>query len=485
MVEPHGGSLATNALGTWAIVFFVVAAAAPLAIMTGSAPLGFMLGGIGVPGAYVACGMVLTLFAAGFTAMSADVASAGAFYAYVAQGLGKPLGVGAALVALYSYSFICIGFFGVLGFWMNAATEAIFDWSSPWQLWTYLGIAIIAILGHRSVEAGARILAVLLCLEIGVLVALAIAILVQAGPDGLTLAGFAPRNVFSLRAGGMYVLGFGAFIGFEGTAIYAEEARGAERTIPHATYVAIAFLALFYAFVSWTATVGFGVEGLLRISESEDWAFLMFIAGDEFVGDWFSKLMLVFMITSTFAALIAFHNAVARYFFALGRERLLPEALARTHPKYRSPFVASAIQVGLCLTVVTAFVAAGADPYLQLLLWTNGSGIVGIVFCMLLCALAVMGFFRKDRRGHSVLRVVVAPFLGAVGLALGLYLIITNFDVLTGVHGLTNVAWLIPIPILLLVGVAVAWRLRRANHRRPRLLGETGVDETGVDKQQV
>jgi amino acid transporter len=402
-------TLAKNALGTPAIVFFVVAAAAPLAIMNGSAPLSFRLGGIGVPGVYVVCGTVLLFFAIGFTAMSAHVANAGAFYAYIASGLGRPLGVGAALVALYSYSFICIGFFGILGFWMNAATDSLFRWSSPWQLWTYLGIAVIAVLGHRSVEAGARVLTVLLCLEIGVLVVLAIAMLVRAGPDGFTMAGFAPENVFAAQAGGMYVLGFGAFIGFEATAIYAEEARRAERTIPHATYLAIAFLALFYAFVSWAATVGFGVDGLLGISQSKDWAFLMFIAGDELLGGWFSKMMLVFMITSTFAALIAFHNAVARYLFALGREGLLPRALGRTHPKHRSPSLASAAQIALCLVVVTAFVVAGADPYLQLLLWTNGSGIVGIVFCMLLCALAVAGFFAKDRRGHSVFRVVAAP----------------------------------------------------------------------------
>lgn len=473
--QATNNTLARNALGTWAIVFFVVAAAAPLAIMTGSAPLAFMLGGIGVPGTYIVAGVVLILFAIGFTAMSSSVANAGAFYGYIARGLGKPMGVGAALVALYSYSFICIGFFGILGFWTNAAVDAVFGWNSPWQLWTYLGIALIAVLGHRSVEAGARFLTGLLCLEIGVLLALAVAILVQAGPDGFTLAAFAPRNVFSSQASAMYVLAFGAFIGFEATAIYAEEARRPEKTIPRATYIAIAFLALFYAFISWTATVGFGVEGLLGISGSEDWAFLMFIAGDEFVAGWFSKMMMIFMVTSTLAALIAFHNAVARYFYSLGREGLLPGVLGRTHPKFKSPYVGSAVQIALCLVVVTSFVGAGADPYLQLLLWTNGSGIVGIIFCMFLCALAVVGFFRKDRRGHSIWRVAVAPVLGAAGLAYALYLIISRFDILTGATGLLNLWWLIPIPILLMAGVAIAYRLQAVDPDRYAALATTRV----------
>ncbi len=477
-------SLARNALGTWAIVFFVVAAAAPLAIMTGSAPLAFMLGGIGVPGTYIVAGVVLILFAFGFTAMSSNVADAGAFYGYVARGLNKPAGVGAALIALYSYSFICIGFYGILGFWMDAALEAIFSWSSPWQVWTYLAIVIVAVLGHRSVEAGARVLIGLLILEIGVLFALAIAILVQAGPDGFTLAGLAPKNVFSGQAGAMYVLSFGAFIGFEATAIYAEEAKRPERTIPRATYISLAFLAIFYAFITWTATVGFGVDGLLGISGSEDWAYLMFIAGDEFVAGWFSKMMLVFMITSTLASLIAFHNAVARYFFSLGREGLLPKALGATHPKHKSPHIASAVQIVLALVVVTAFVGAGADPYLQLLLWTNGSGIVGVIFCMLLCALAVIGFFWKDRHGHSVLRVIVAPLLGALGLAYALYLIISKFDVLTGATGLINVWWLIPIPILLAIGIVIALRVRAVNPAHYARLATTNAAATGVERQE-
>ncbi|GAA3367115.1 hypothetical protein GCM10020367_68800 [Streptomyces sannanensis] len=53
--------------------------------------------------------------------------------------------------------------------------------------------------------------------------------------------------MFGAGAGGMFVLVLGAFIGFEGTAIYSEEAREPKRTIPRATYLAVAFLALFYS----------------------------------------------------------------------------------------------------------------------------------------------------------------------------------------------------------------------------------------------
>lgn len=35
--------------------------------------------------------------------------------------------------------------------------------------------------------------------------------------------------------------------------------------------------------------------------------------------------------SSVYAALLAFHNAVARYAYALGREVFVPETLGRTH----------------------------------------------------------------------------------------------------------------------------------------------------------
>src|SRR5262245_17635403 len=104
MAGPACPTLRTNALGTGDIVFFVVSAAAPLMIMAGVAPFALLTGGLGVPAAYLFAGAVLAVFAVGFTAMSRYVANAGAFYAYVTKGLGRPAGVAAGLLALVSYN---------------------------------------------------------------------------------------------------------------------------------------------------------------------------------------------------------------------------------------------------------------------------------------------------------------------------------------------------------------------------------------------
>ena len=42
----------------------------------------------------------LELFSVGYTTMSRHITNAGAFYAYIANGLGRPMGIGGGLIAL-------------------------------------------------------------------------------------------------------------------------------------------------------------------------------------------------------------------------------------------------------------------------------------------------------------------------------------------------------------------------------------------------
>ncbi|NBR62243.1 MAG: APC family permease, partial [Actinobacteria bacterium] len=91
--ETTDNSLRKNRLGVLGIVFFVVAASAPLVGMTGAVPVAMVLGNqAAVPGTYLFVGIVLLLFSVGFATMSSKVTNAGAFFAYIGRGLGKNLG---------------------------------------------------------------------------------------------------------------------------------------------------------------------------------------------------------------------------------------------------------------------------------------------------------------------------------------------------------------------------------------------------------
>lgn len=448
---PH--ELSRNRLRTFDIVFFVVAAAAPLMVVAGGSPLAFLIGGIGAPGSYVVAGIAYVLFALGFTAMAQHLPNTGAFYGFIKHGLGRPTGIGAAWIALASYTLICFGFYGALGYFAESTVNGLIGVDVPWPVWSLLGVILVGFIGYRQIDIGARILGILMIAEILILVVLAVAILINGGPEGMSVEPFLPANVFAPGTGAMFVLALGAFLGFESTAIYSEEAREPRRTIPRATYISVAFLALFYGFATWIATVGFGAIGIHDVLAGADFGNMYFLLADTYLGHAAQLVMQVLIVTSVFAAILAFHNASTRYMFTLGRDRILPRRFAQTHPRYSSPSFASMIMTALSAVAVIVTVILVGDPYLHLLLWTNGVGIVGIVVLQILCAFAIIRFFWKSRRGHSIVRVVIAPIAAAIILTGGLYLMLANFELLTGLSGWVNAALVAPLVLLGIAGV--------------------------------
>ena len=97
-------------LSTPYIIFLVIAAAAPLASMIGNLPIAIERGtGAFVPIAFLIAGAILIAFTTGYAFIGRRVVSTGAFYTYVAEGLGKPLGVGTAYAAILSYTSFTFG----------------------------------------------------------------------------------------------------------------------------------------------------------------------------------------------------------------------------------------------------------------------------------------------------------------------------------------------------------------------------------------
>ncbi|MFI9344532.1 APC family permease [Streptomyces sp. NPDC052773] len=447
-------------LGTADIAFFVVSAAAPLTVMAGVAPLAILLGGIGAPVGYLLAGLTLAVFAVGFTAMSRHVRSGGAFYAYITRGLGRGAGMGAALLALIGYNGMEIGVYGLLGTATQDTVHALTGADIPWLPVSLAGLLLIGYGGYRSIDFGAKVLGVLLVAETGILVLLAAGVLLKGGAHGLSLTSFTPGNVFVPGLAVVLAFAFAAFTGFESTVIYRREARDPGRTVPRATYAAVGFLGLFYAFVVWIAIQAFG-DAEVVAAAGEDPAELFFTAITFYVGGWAADLMHILIVTSVLASLLAFHNAINRYGLALAEEGILPKALARVHPRHGSPYVAGLAQTALGAVVVLAFAVAGADPYAQLLLWVNTPGMLGLMALQLLAALAVPLYFRRIRHSEGALRTVVVPVVAAVLLTAALVLVVAHLDRFTGASATVNAVLVVLVPAVFATGLLLARRLRR------------------------
>ncbi|MEW2286144.1 APC family permease [Streptomyces sp. NPDC047841] len=472
--SPDAPGLRSGSLGTADIAFFVISAAAPLTVMAGVAPLAILLGGIGAPVGYLLAGLTLAVFAVGFTTMSRHVTGGGAFYAFITRGLGRPVGIGAALLALVGYNGMEIGVYGLLATTTRDTVHSLFGSDVPWLPVSLAGLLLIGYGGFRSIDFGAKVLGVLLVAETGILVLLAGGVLLKGGAHGLSLASLAPAHVFVPGTAAVLAFAFAAFTGFESTVIYRREARDPERTIPRATYAAVGFLGLFYAFVVWIAVQAFGDERVVQAA-GEDPAGLFFTAITTYVGGWAADLMHVFIVTSVIASLLAFHNAINRYALALAEEGVLPRRLGRVHPRHRSPYLAGVAQTVLGALVVLAFWAAGADPYQQLLLWVNTPGMIGLLLLQLLAAIAVPCYFRRVGHSEGAVRTVAAPVLATVLLTAAIALVVSHIDLFTAASPAVNVLLVAVAPAVFALGLPLAWWLRRS---RPDVYATFGTGTT-------
>ncbi|RVX42007.1 amino acid/polyamine/organocation transporter (APC superfamily) [Nonomuraea polychroma] len=455
--------LKTGALGAAGITFMVVAAAAPLTILTGVAPLAISIGGIGAPAGYLIAGVVLAIFAVGFTAMTRHTRGAGAFYAYITLGLGRTFGAAAGMLAVISYNALHIGVYGLLGTQFAAAFTRFTGHTAPWWLFAGVGIVLVWALGRRGIDVGAKVLGVLLAAETLILALLVVAVLVQGGNGGLTAGTFSADALSQPSMLAIFGFCFAAFMGFESTALYRGEARRPDRTIPRATFAAVAFLALFYCLVGWAVVQAFG-DAEVVAAAAADPAGLFFAAMDTYVGGWASDIMYVLVLTSVLASQLAFHNAINRYAFSLAHDGLLPGVLGRSHPRFLSPANAGAVQSVLAAVVVAAFAIAGGDPYLQLLLLVNTPGVLGVMVLQVLTSAAVLAYFLRRRSVRGARAAMAFAALATVLLALALWSIVAQIALLTGAGTATNAFLITLVPAVLAVGVGWSFYLK---NRRP------------------
>jgi amino acid transporter len=462
-----GHELQRGALGVTGIVFFVVAAAAPMGATLGASPIAFMSNGVGAPGAYAVAAIVLLVFAVGFAAMARHVSSAGGFAVVIARGLGERAGFAAAFVALLSYNGMLLGLYGISGFFAESIFADLFGIHASWVVWSLIALALVAILGYNDVNLSARVLGTLMICEVVILLILDVVVLGGGGESGWTAKPFAPSEIFSGAAGVAFLFAFGSFVGFEATTIYGEEAREPRRTVARATYAAVLLIGVFYVLNTFAITVAYG-PGAIAEAAAKNPGGLFFAAGAQYVGSGFSDVMQVLLITSMFAVLLAFHNTLARYLFAIGRAGLLPAALGRTHGRHGAPYVASVVQSALSIVVVGAFMIAGADPFAELYSWLVGLGTVGVLCLQAVASLAVIGFFWRTRLERNPWTTIIAPLLGTAGLVTAVVLSLRNFDVLTGrTTGLVPLLpWLLPIAALIGLAIGVARSRRGASLER-------------------
>lgn len=457
---PHHreGNLHAGAMGTADIVFFVLAGVAPMGVVVALLTLAIAEGnGAGVPGTYLIAGLVLALFSAGYVRMSRRITNVGGFYTFAREGLGRRAGGATAYVALVAYNVATIGIFGGLAYFGSEVVTSVVGTPVSWQPCAAAAFVVVAALAYFEVTMSAKVLGVALAAEVLVLLGFDAAVLVQHGFQGFSLDVFTPSIVLGGGFGVSLMFAFGSFVGFEATALYGEEARNPHRSVPRATYVSLAVITVFYLLTTWAAISAYGVDRAQAVARKDPENYV-FDASSDLLGKGYSDVMGILVVTSLFAAFLAFHCNTARYHVALARDGLLPRSLARLHPRYGSPVRASGWQLGLLAVTTIGFALAGQHPYLGMGVALYGLGVLGIVLLQAVAAFSIVGFFLRSRRGESPWGAVVAPALGGLGLVAGLVLMILNYPTLTGsdLTWVNSLPWALPVAAV--IGALAAGR---------------------------
>lgn len=444
-------------LGTTAIIFMVLAGAAPLLNVAGVVPIGIAFGnGAAYPAAYLVATVVLLFFAVGFTAMTKYVEDAGAFYSYVAKGLGRSVGSGTAFLALATYIAV---YLAVLGYVGAASTALIQDHGGPevpWLLLSIIMLALVALLGYRNVELSGRVLAVLLGLEIVVVALVSLVVLVQGGgPEGMSSSAFSVPSFFEGAPGIALIFATSGFIGFEATAIFRDEAVQPEVTIPRATFGALLLIGAFYFVGAWALASWWGDGPAVDRALADPGTMYSESAG-AILGSAFEDVIEALLVTSLLAALLTFHNVISRYLHALARQGDLPKRLSHTHSNHLSPHVASIVTSTVGLVAIVVCAAAGLDPVLEVFTWFAGIGTIGILMLMLITSVAVVAFFGANRGTSDVWRGLVAPTLGCVGLIGLLVLGLDQITLLVGGSPTLAACLLAALSLSFVAGLVIA-----------------------------
>jgi amino acid transporter len=417
------GSLRRGILGvreTFALSLALLALVMATSLATSGAAA---LAGGAVPLVYALAGAGSLCLASVIIRFTRRMASAGGLYTFTSRGLDKNAGfVGGWL---YSWGFAAgVSFVLVIAsVYLSTVLTVHTSIDLSWFQCFWILLALLTGMSLVDIRLSTRVQLVVAALGVLLVVILAITILGKGGDSGVTLQPFNPGQAHSAHDYFMaMVFAFTGFIGFEAAAALGEEASEPLKMIPKAILSAIVVAIVFYVFVTWAMSVGFGV------ANAGKWAsdpVALDTLATRYVGSWFATLVDIAVVVDAFVAALAGAALVSRTSFAMGREGGLPKVFAWTHPRFRTPWVSILATMALTLVLVS-WLARGtwnnAFTYFAFMATTATFGILG---AYILTALAGMAYFWRMRLAsaiaYSPLWDVVVPVGAIVICALTIY----------------------------------------------------------------
>ena len=389
-------------------------------------------------GPALALSLVLVAIACGFTGLCyAELASmipiAGSAYTYSYATLGELVAwiIGWDLILEYAFSnmSVSVGFaahmvdlLDWLGIhfnpkWISPAylPEGLQDLANNWiyqpgwhfgfDVPAFLIVLLITVVLVRGIRESARTNNIMVLLKIA-----AILIFIFAGLSFIhpgNYVPFSPNGFSGILAGGSII--FFTYIGFDSVSTAAEECKDSQRDMPIGIIATLIICTILYIGVALVLT---GIVPWQSI-HSDDGAPVvnalkrLTIQTGSHMLHWARLFVLVGAIMGMISSILVFQLGQARVWFAMSRDKLLPDCFSRVHPRFRTPAIATWV-AGVLVAIPSGLFDVGTLAQLS-----N----IGTLFAFVLVSIGVIVLRYQQperRRGFRVPFGPVIPVLSVI-----------------------------------------------------------------------
>ena len=411
--------------------------------------------GPGLMLAFIIAGAVCIVAALCYAEIAAMIPVAGSAYTYTYAVMGEFLAwtVGWALVLEYAIAASAVSV-GWSGYFTGTILQEFFGISLPAFLsagplalggapggFINLPALVIALLVTWLLMIGttesARVNAVLVMIKITALTAFLVLTLPKA--DVANFNPFLPAGLFGGFGSGVGAVGaaatiFFAYVGFDAVSTAAEETKNPQRNVPIGLIGSLGICTIFYILVAAGAvgTIGgqpiMGPNGVPFPAGSEALAAQcampqyaqMLVCSDEALAHVLRQIgfgtignflgIAAFLALPSVILILLFGQT--RIFFVMSRDGLLPDGLSKVHPKWKTPYVVTAL-TGIIVAVAAAFLPVG-----QLADIANA----GTLYAFMMVAIAVMMLRKTEAARERKFRVPALWLIGPLTIAGCLFL---------------------------------------------------------------
>jgi basic amino acid/polyamine antiporter, APA family len=288
--------------------------------------------------AFIVCALVVTLIILCFAEVSSRFSKTGGPYLYAREAFGPAVGFEVGwlmwLARLTAFAANCNLLIDYLGYFWPAASGTY--WREGIITAVVAGLALVNIRGVRNAALVSNVFTVGKLIPIIFFIA---AGLFFIDPGNYSFAAPPSYGAFSTS---VLILIY-AFTGFEMAVIPAGEIRDPERNLPLAILTAIAVVAVLYICIQFVC-----IGTLPHLASSQR---PLADASNHFLGPAGGAIISAGVIVSIFGNLNVLILAGSRLPFAMAEGRELPPVISKTHERFRTPYVAILITVGVMLVL--------------------------------------------------------------------------------------------------------------------------------------